>query len=544
MAPHLSPHVRLWERHHGGVWLRTTTAGTVRSWRAVAANAIVMAVALVGVGCHTTPAETGARAPGWHPVAAPPAALASTRPLWVSGELVFFDGVPTDGHGLAYLPEQDTWRSVASPPAAGPEIGGWAMASTGTQIVAVSPTAAAVYTPKSDTWRSLPGPPPAPQVLGATENEIASLVWTGREVALAYRLGDGLAALDVLRGRWRKLPATGFGGSQLLATGAGLVMTGTNFERHPSTHLLLPGSEQWRPLPDMPPQMYPNAVAGSSVVASGLRPGTNDHEGGRYVLPEGRWEPLPPAPVSAYAGVSVADGGIVALWLGSASGRPERPDGALIRPGGDHWEVIPPPPQRVSGGALVAAGDDFLLLDVPSGPGSSPRLVVRYHPPRSPGPGPEAIPTAAPTGVCPASSFTARTGGNRGSRGTNYTVFLTNRSDEVCTLRGPTEITAADDGGAPISFPDGRSADEGPALTALPDVATSAEMALWMHWGTSTGPQRRRPECVDAPIAGHLFVSWPGAGGAVEIELPTSPGDRLPICNAEVFPFRDAWPTW
>ena len=512
---------------------------------AFAATAIVIAAALVGTAC-SPPADTGADAPGWHPVAAPPATLASRSPLWASEELFFFDDLRTGGHSLAYRPDRDTWRSVSSPPAPGPEGGGWWMVGTGTQVVAVTASAAAVYSPKSDTWRSLPGPPPAPQEPGAKENPMQSLVWTGREVALAYRWGDGLFALDMPRGPWRKLPATGFGGSQLLATEAGLVVTAANYGRPPSTHLLRPGASQWRELPELPSQMIPKAVTGSYIVASGLRPGTNNHEGGLYVLPEGRWEPLPPAPVSAYASVSVTGGGMVALWNGGVTSRPERPVGALIRPGGDDWELIPPPPQRSAGAALMTAGDDFLLLDVPSGPGTSPRLVARFRPPRSPGPGPETIPKAQTTGVCPASSFTARTGGNRGSRGTNYTVFLTNRSDEVCTLLGPTEITATDEGGAPISLPDGRSVDEGPAITALPDVATSAEMSLWMHWGTSTGPQRRKPECVDAPIAGHLFVSWPGAGGRVEIELPTefSHVGRLPVCNAEVLPFRDAWPTW
>jgi len=65
-----------------------------------------------------------------------------------------------------------------------------------------------------------------------------------------------------------------------------------------------------------------------------------------------------------------------------------------------------------------------------------------------------------------------------------------------------------------------------------------------MNYGDNHAPPGVRPECADAPIAHHLFVSWPGSEGTVEVVPPPGARDRTRVCNAEVSWFADAWPTF
>ena len=214
------------------------------------------------------------------------------------------------------------------------------------------------HEPKADRWRSLPAAP-QPKEFIEPQKWTPSLAWTGGEVALQQPFTDEFAAFDVDRGRWRLLPSTGGGRDMtgpLLATASGLVRTFGSLDGVTSVYLLRPGAGKWRRLPDLPPQLHRTVSAGSFIFVGGLMAGSNDHDRGRYLLPQGRWEPLPPAPVWTAVGASVADGGLVALWYGSATERPERPNGALLRPKSDLWEAIPPPPERVHGGLLVPGG--------------------------------------------------------------------------------------------------------------------------------------------------------------------------------------------
>ena len=502
-----------------------------------------LVAALLVVGCHDGHPEADAEPVGWHTVSAPPEVLPWGGTLWVADELAFFSVI--GGSSWAYVPSRDQWKSIASPPRTDSPAG-WTMVSTDSQIVAVSQAATAVYEPKADRWRSLP-PAPQPQEFIEPQKWTPSLVWTGSEVALQQPFTDEFAAFDVDRGRWRPLPSTGGGRDMtgpLMATASGLVRTVGNLDKVTSVYLLRPGAKKWRRLPDLPPQLQRTVSAGTFILAGGLKPGSNDHDRGRYLLPHGRWEPLPPAPVWTAGGASVADGGLVALWYGSATERPERPNGALLRPRSDLWESIPPPPERVHGGLLVPGGRDFfLVVSQPDPPSNHPRLVARFHPGSTPQPGLQTLPTPSVAGVCRASSVTATAGENEFTRGERYTIVFTNPTAEVCSLGGPIQLTATDGGDPPTTFVDERSAQVGPTILALPDVEWAAKVTLNVHSGVpGSGPPRPLPECAARPVAAHIFLSWPGSDGRLEVHGP--PVGRTRLCHAEVSPFIDPWPFW
>ena len=360
--------------------------------RRVLAAVLTLGLGLAGCEAEGDPAALAA---GWHPVSPPPEQLPSGHMLWVNDELVMFSS--SGGPSFAYRPRTDTWRPVTPPAPAAPRTQ-WAMVSTGTEIVALTESATAVYSPDSDVWRSLPPAPAKGRV--NPEMWFPSVAWTGREVAVDLPGGDDVVALDVARGRWRSLPRIGIGperSSRIFATTSGLVaVVAAELEAPSPTYLLRPSAGQWRPLPDLPGGMTNITSAGNHLFAGGTRPGTHMHDRGRYLLPEGSWEPLPPAPVLVTGSVSVADG-VVALWHGTDMELAERPNGALLRPGRTAVEAVPPPPHPIWGGALVSAGDDFLLLDhhVERPPGV--RLLARLRPPPSgePWPPAEAVPRAA-----------------------------------------------------------------------------------------------------------------------------------------------------
>jgi hypothetical protein len=206
------------------------------------------------------------------------------------------------------------------------------------------------------------------------------------------------------------------------------------------------------------------------------------------------------------------------------------------------WEVVPSPPERVHGGLLVPGGKDFfLVVSQPDPP--HPRLVGRYHPESTPRPDLRTVPTPAVTGVCRSSSVTATAGGNELVRGERYTIVLTNPTGEVCALSGPIELTATDGGDPPTTFVDEQSAEAGPTILALPDVDWAAKVTLNVHSAAAgSGPPRARPECAGRPLATHLYLSWPGSEGRVEVGDP--PQGRTRLCNVEVSPFIDPWPFW
>ena len=148
----------------------------------------------------------------------------------------------------------------------------------------------------------------------------------------------------------------------------------------------------------------------------------------------------------------------------------------------------------------------------------------------------------APSGPCPAASMAASHYGNDLTRGQRYLVFLTNHSSEPCTLAGPVELTATDEAGAAIPFGGGRSAGAGPTLTAVPGFRWGGKVDIQMRSGFGAGPPMTAPECAGAPVAAHLYLTWPGAGGRVEAE---GPDDSRPLlCHVEVSPFVDPWPPW
>ena len=488
--------------------------------------------------CRSRPASDKAqptnKSGAWRAIAAPPSPIPlGHEHYWVGNELIFI------GHwgvaSLAYRPADDRWRVVAAPPATD-EPAGWTMVAAGDRLVALARTATKVYNPNKDNWQSLPAPP-APRRFIDPEKWAPSLAWTGKEVALAQPYGDDFAALDLARGAWRRLPSTGTGeeGShRLLATSAGLVDVGS------PVHLLAPGAKRWRALPPLPPQTNELTSAGDFIFGGGLLPGTNTHVRGRYTLPSGQWQPLPPSPVWAGGRATALDGGIVTLWYGTATERSERPNGVLLRPGEEAWEVVPPPPAPVWGGELLAAGRDALLIEDTSGPTPARRLVARFEPPqRLPA---WTEPPTTETNPCRAASVTASHVGNELTRSQRYTVFLANQGTEPCTLTGPVELTATDERGAPILFPNGRSNVAGPTFTAVPGFRWGGKVTIEMRSGFGTGPPMTAPECAGAPSAAHLFLTWPGAGGSVEAVGPTA--SRPLLCNVDVSPFLDPWPSW
>jgi len=438
-------------------WARTGCLGTA---------AALLTLGLL-TGCNADQATTAARASGWHRVSAPPDELPGEA-FWVADEMLFLS--LAGGPSFAYRPGTDTWRSVTSPPRTEDGIS-WAMVSTGDRVVAVTRTATVVYSPRTDSWRPLSAPPASRQFV-PPDVWRTSLVWTGREVAMAQPSGDDMVALDVVRGRWRSLPRTGAGSGashRLVATEAGLVsVVDDDFRAPRRIRLLLSGSEQWRLLADLPAGMNRVVGAGSSLFVSGTNPSTDSSYRGRYVLPKGRWEPLAPSPVIRTGGVTVGDGGLIALWHGNAAARPERPNGALLRPGRTTWEAVPPPPDAVREAGLVPAGKDFLLLGRSAADPSGVRPLGRFRPPSSPGPPPPAMPAPESVGVCRASSVSAARRHSDTVRGASYEVTLTNRSEDICALAGPVELTATDAGGAPLTFPGSRSDTAGPRSSRFP----------------------------------------------------------------------------
>lgn len=503
----------------------------------VSALLVATAVGACSPGAH--PSSPSAPA-GWRSIAPPPGPLPFGKPLWVADELVLLalDGAPS----YAYRPRDDSWRTVAPLPHANAAIG-WTLVATDKELAAVARTETAVYTPRTNAWRTLPAPP-APEVFVDDQKWSPSLAWTGREVVLAQPYGDDMHALDLADGRWRRLPRTGVGTDhmhRLLPTDAGLVDVVNDTDASSPVHLLAPGATRWRTLPDFPPATSRFVPAGDVIFAGGLRPGTNIHDRGRYHLPSGTWEPLPPAPVWTGGEATSVDGGLIALWYGTATDRPERPNGALLRPGRAEWEAIPPPPERIWGGELVAAGEDLILTETQVGSPPVKRLVALFHPPSTPAavnPAP-----APPAGTCPATAITAMTAGNELTRGQRYIVYLANRTDAPCTLTGPVEVTATDAGGAAVPIAGAVSAGAGATVTAVPDFRRGASLTVEMRWSFGAGPPMVAPECRDAPRATHLFVSWPNAGGVVPI---TAPADAQPLllCHVEVSAFNDAWPSW
>ena len=466
----------------------------------------------------------------WHPVTAAPGPIPNgvENRFWAGGEMIFFGN--GDVRSLAYRPADDTWRFVAEPPP--PGLSGWTFVGAGDVVVGVSRDATVVYTPRTDSWRTRPGPP-LPADIDRYMSYSPWLAWTGKFVALSQPWGDGFAAFDVKRGRWRRLPSIGreTGSHWLLSTTAGLVNPGS------PVLLLAPGARRWQALPDLPPQMEELAPGTDFVFAGGLIPGTNTHARGRYLLPSGRWEPLPPSPIWTGARAKAVDGGLIALWYGTATDRAERPNGALLRPGRDTWEVIPPPPGPVWGGELLAAGRDLLLLT-----DDEPRQLVARYSPGDRSAAPPTVPVAA-AGPCTAASTSAQANGDRSTHNYEYIVTLVNQSDVPCTLAGPVVLTAIDAAGREIAFSGGQSVDGTTPYAAVPGFGRGGQVTVKMSPNSGVAPSRTRPECVGAPRAARLFLSWQGSGGRAEIGMPAA-DVKPPMCNVSVTSFEDAWPAW
>ncbi|MCY1137094.1 hypothetical protein OWR29_03725 [Actinoplanes sp. Pm04-4] len=205
----------------------------------------------------------------WRPIAAPPAPVLGAQGV-VIGSTVYVLPYQPRAALLGYRVDQDKWSQLAAPPTF---TGGYGLVAAGDRLVAYSgsdengPDRDYLFDPATKKWTALPDDP-----LGAGFDR--HLAWGGRELLLFdHKLvpnpnADGpaltrVAALDLDRGTWRKLPdlpmlSTG----PWLAAGAELVnptlggadggQVGNWGRTYPLGGILDPATGKWSALPDPP----------------------------------------------------------------------------------------------------------------------------------------------------------------------------------------------------------------------------------------------------------------------------------------------------
>ncbi|HEY7133986.1 MAG TPA: kelch repeat-containing protein [Acidimicrobiia bacterium] len=253
------------------------------------------------------------------PVVAQVPGLAS----WTGRVVVMLGGVVdpsgTTARPLLYDPAHRHWSfGTAAPVNASAQRNGLYPA-VWDGIEVVMPGQGLAYDPVHDRWREL-----APSPLSPLQYGVA--VWTGHEVLLwgACDLGGACAAADAnpahrpdtaaydpARNRWQILPHSPlmarsgvkgvFAGGRLFVWGgyvAGADGYGATFD---------PATDQWRAIPDAPitrRARFAITALGNGVVIWGGRNASGQvsalrADGATYDVRTGRWETLPPAPLSA-----------------------------------------------------------------------------------------------------------------------------------------------------------------------------------------------------------------------------------------------------
>lgn len=130
-------------------------------------------------------------------------AVVAPTGVWTGSEVIICCGM-TSRQTAAYNPADDSWHNLAEAPLSGPFA---ATVWTGHEMIVVTQQGAATYNPNQNTWRSIPSPP---EEIGRVNN----VVWTGTEVVVwpvwpagevQRRVVHG-QALDPEADTWRILP--------------------------------------------------------------------------------------------------------------------------------------------------------------------------------------------------------------------------------------------------------------------------------------------------------------------------------------------------
>lgn len=267
---------------------------------------------------------------------------------WTGNEVLAFGGrtgpacppgadcaVPDDGtrDGAAYDLEADRWRPLADAPV---EVDRWTgHVWTAGRLVVGDPEAWWAYDPGADAWAGVPLPA---EPVGVPETAADGRVWTvaGRRVQV----------LDVATGAWSALPPDPLeprlrdGG--LLATDAGLVLTGVAYDEAAADEPTLTQADRW------------DGEEWVRLPTTGML-GPLTHWTGRRLVG---------------AGLGGADGGQVDGW--------DRwyPEGGVLDPATGAWSPLPDPPDldaldaadwrlEAAAGPRVATGG--FLLDLRAG---------------------------------------------------------------------------------------------------------------------------------------------------------------------------------
>lgn len=150
---------------------------------------------------------------GWRAGADGPAARNNPRAVFTGTEMIVWgSGLP----GGAYDPSKNTWRTIASPPAAVNATGD--VAWTGTQMIVLVGTKLAFYDPAADSWTTGPDAP-LQGGTGRTNNAVAYdakanllMAWGGYNGSFCCigQYGDG-AVFNVSTKQWKPMKASPLG---------------------------------------------------------------------------------------------------------------------------------------------------------------------------------------------------------------------------------------------------------------------------------------------------------------------------------------------
>jgi hypothetical protein len=138
--------------------------------------------------------------------------------VWTGDEVLLWpepDDPSGPRPGVAWNPDTDQWRRLATQPRPSDGVSAGTVVWTGREMVVVAYGAA--YDPTSNSWRDLADPP--------FEGSVNDVVWTGEEIVASVGLGGGVEAYDPDADTWRTLaPLESTAGSvSLTSTGERIV---------------------------------------------------------------------------------------------------------------------------------------------------------------------------------------------------------------------------------------------------------------------------------------------------------------------------------
>lgn len=344
--------------------------------------------------------------------AVPLASRARPAMVWDGDEVLVVGGTrfgagqgsPALTDGVAYDPEAERWRSLASLPRDVPLVvrdGVW----TGEELVVVGAPcqqweeedpddvgckpgglAAAGYRPGTDTWRSFPGPAGASDV--AHRQAVIALGWTGTEAV--FEIEQRLYLLEVDSGRWRQAPEHPYSGKRTCLHGRRLtrlsstvpgridgdptdgVSVPSNFPAVPTATVLDTGEPEpaWEPVAMRAADAAPNSMntmcAGEQVLLFGDDGVTRPTLSARFDVTRAAWTAMAPPPVQpGVAPFTLWTGKEALVWVGSG-------DRVLAYdPAADSWREARPARRPVS---ATWMGDRAMLYQIEDGRSASSEL--------------------------------------------------------------------------------------------------------------------------------------------------------------------------